>query len=238
MADQYFNLRPGQTLGRHYFIVECLGGGWEGEVFKVEERRTGILRAAKLFFPKREAKGMRLLRYARKLHKLRACPLIIQYHHRDVARVGRDQVEFLVSDLVEGVKLSTYLDAYPGKRLPSFEALHLLHAITIGVEHIHYLGEYHGDIHSDNIMLKRRGLGYDVSLLDFYELGGSSRSRIQQDVYDLIGLLYEMLGGAAVYQQLSSEIKQLICGRKHSLLRKKFKNAGHLRLALENLHWD
>jgi len=40
-------LQPGMTLGRNYYVVEFLGSGWEGEVFKVEERDTGILRATR-----------------------------------------------------------------------------------------------------------------------------------------------------------------------------------------------
>ena len=50
-APPSFDLREGQTLGRNYYVVELLGIGWEGEVYKVEERRTGIVRAAKLFLP-------------------------------------------------------------------------------------------------------------------------------------------------------------------------------------------
>jgi len=33
------------------------------------------------------------------------------------------------------------------------------------------------------------------------------------------------------------EIRRIILGRKHSLIRQRFKNAGQLRLALENLEW-
>ena len=38
---QAFNLLPGQMLGNHYRIIEFLGSGWEGEVYKVEEKQTG-----------------------------------------------------------------------------------------------------------------------------------------------------------------------------------------------------
>ena len=52
-----------------------------------------------------------------------------------------------------------------GRRLSPFEALHLLHALVRGVEEIHAVGEYHGDLHSDNIIVRRRGLGFEVKVV-------------------------------------------------------------------------
>jgi serine/threonine protein kinase len=237
MSTSHFNLRPGLTLGRNYYVVEFLGSGWEGEVYKVEERRTGILRAAKIFYDRRRLEPAQLKRYTHKLHKLRACPVITQYHHRDVARVGGRQVEILVSDFAEGTLLSTYLKQQPGKRLVSFEALHLIHALAQGVEQIHLLGEYHGDIHTDNILVLKRGLGFEVHLIDFLDLGRATHEKIQVDVYDLIGVLYELIGGVSGYRRCGQEIRGLVMGRKHSLISRKFKTAGQFRLALENLKW-
>ncbi len=206
-------------------------------MYKVEERRTGILRAAKIFYDHSRLKPTQLKRYTRKLDKLRVCPIITQYHHRDMARVGGRQVEILVSDFAEGVLLSTYLGQQPGKRLIPFEALHLIRSLALGVEQIHFLGEYHGDIHTDNILVSKRGLGFEVHLIDFLDLGRSTREKIQIDVFDLIGVLYESVGGAAGYRRCGREIRGLVMGRKHSLISKKFKTAGQLRLALENLKW-
>jgi tRNA A-37 threonylcarbamoyl transferase component Bud32 len=238
MKAHGFDLRPGLTLGRNYYVVEFLGGGWEGEVYKVEERQTGIPRAAKIFYDRRRPKPIQLKRYVRKLYKLRSCPIVTQYHHRDIARVGGRSVEILVSDFVDGQMLSSFLAAQKGKRLTSFEALHLLFALAAGVEQVHHLGEYHGDIHSENIMVNRRGLGFEVHLLDFFDLGRSTREKIQQDVFDLISVLYEVIGGAEGYRRANPEIRGLVKGRRHSLIGREFKTAGELRLALENLEWE
>ena len=237
MTTSHFNLRPGLTLGRNYYVVEFLGSGWEGEVYKVEERRTGILRAAKIFYDHRRLRPAELKRYTRKLHNLRGCPIITQYHHRDIARVRGRQVEILVSDFAEGALLSTYLNQQPGKRLVPFEALHLIHSLALGVEQIHFLGEYHGDIHTDNILVSKRGLGFEVHLIDFLDLGRSTREKIRIDVFDLIGVLHELVGGKSGYRRCGREIRGLVMGRKHSLISKKFRKAGQLRLAMENLEW-
>lgn len=238
MKNPIFDLEPGRTLGPNYFIVEFLGSGWEGEVYKVSERKTGIVRAAKLFYPHRNLRQVALLRYARKLYKLRSCPIVIQYHHRGFGRVGREQVDFLVSDLAEGEMLSAFLERQKKKRLSTFEALHLLHALVVGMEPIHFMGEYHGDIHTDNVMVKRKGLGFEVHLLDFFHLGRATGENIQWDVYDMISVLYEMIGGDDGYRRAGNDIKQIIRGRKRSLIRQSFRNANQLRLALDNLNWE
>jgi tRNA A-37 threonylcarbamoyl transferase component Bud32 len=237
MTSPYYDLQPGKTLGRNYYVVEFLGSGWEGEVYKVEERRTGVLRAAKIFYEGRRLSKVQMQRYAKKLQRLRRCPIITQYHHRDVARVGRETVEILVSDLADGEMLSSFLSKQRKKRISTFEALHLLHAMAVGMEPIHYLGEYHGDIHSDNILVKRVGIGFEVRLLDFFDLGRSTRERIQHDVIDLVSLLYEAIGGQDGYSRAENEIRKIVNGRRHSLIAKKFKTAGQLRIALENMEW-
>jgi tRNA A-37 threonylcarbamoyl transferase component Bud32 len=238
MKNTLFDLPPGRSLGSHYDVIELLGRGIEGEVYKIEERRTGIIRAAKLFYPRKDKRESPLLRYARKLNKLKSCPILIQYLHRDTARVRGQTIEFLVSDLADGEMLSDYLMRQKKKRLAPFEALHLLYALTIGIEQIHFLGHYHGDIHSDNIMVKRRGLSFDVRLLDFYDHGRPTKEKIQEDVFNLVDLLFEMIGGVDGYWKVGENIKKIIMGRKWSLVRKKFQNAGHLRLALENMEWN
>lgn len=238
MTKQAFDLQPGRSLGPHYEVIEFLGGGWEGEVYKVEERRTGIIRAAKLFYERKDVREAPLLRYARKLYKLRNCPIVIQYHHRGLAKVRGKQIDFLVSDFVDGEMLSTFLERQKRKRLPTFEALHLLYDLALGVEQIHFQGEYHGDIHSDNIMVKRQGLGFEVRLLDLFDLGRSTKEKILRDVIFMIDVLWEMIGGAQGYRQAGPEIKSIIKGRKHTLIARQFANAGHLRVALENLDWE
>lgn len=238
VKDSYFELRPDQTLGRNYHIVEFLGRGYEGEVYKIAERRTGIIRAAKLFYPQRNKNSKKILWYADKLHKLSSCPVVINYHHRDMVRVRTESIEILISDFIDGIKLSEYIKEQPGKKMNSFEALHLFYALVQGVEAIHYLGEYHGDIHSDNILIKRRGLSFDVHLVDFYDWGKPSKVKIQTDVYDMINILHEMIGGQKWYSKAGKDIKQIVMGRKQSLIRKKMKNASQIRLMLENLVWE
>ena len=235
--EELFNLSEGIHINRNYKVLKFLGNGWEGEVYKVEEQQTGIIRATKLFYDKKNFEKARHIKYALKLHKLRSCPIIIQYHHKDSAYIKGKRVDFVVSDYVDGEVLSDYLNRHKKKRIPIFEALHIFYALVFGIEHIHFIGEYHGDIHSDNIIIKRSGLGFDVKLIDILHLGRTTRDKIQEDIYDLIGILYEMIGGIKTYKKCPANLKKIILGRKKSLIRDKFKMAGHLRLFLDNLSW-
>ena len=234
----HFDLKPGRILARKYEVIQILGTGWEGEVFLVREHPAGIERAIKLFYPHRNPKDRTATFYARKLHKLRHCSIAIQYHTRETITYRGFQITFLVSEFVEGELLSSFLGRQPGKRLTAFQGLHLLHALATGIECIHLMKEYHGDLHTDNIIVQRYGLGFDLKLLDFYHWGTPKPENIYDDVIDLVRILYDAVGGQKHYKHQPQVIKDICCGLKRSLILKKFRTAGHLREHLETLTWQ
>ena len=98
--------------------------------------------------------------------------------------------------------------------------------------------DYHGDLHSDNIIVQRYGLGFELKLLDFFHWGKPRPENIRDDVINLVKILHESVGGAARYSKQPPEIKDICCGLKHGLILKKFRTAGQLREYLENLEWN
>ncbi len=232
-----FGLYPGRVLARKYEVVSLLGTGWEGEVYKVRELATGIERAAKFFFPQRNPRDRTVNFYAKKLHKLRDCPILIQYHTQEQIVFHRKPLTFLVSDYVEGELLSVFLARQTGKRLPVFQGLHLLHTLASGIAMIHNQREYHGDLHTDNIIVRRHGLGFEVKLIDMLHWGAPKPENIHDDVCDLVRIFYDAIGGQKHYAKQSSEAKVICCGLKRSLILKKFRTAGQLREYLETMEW-
>jgi tRNA A-37 threonylcarbamoyl transferase component Bud32 len=237
-AIDSFDIKPGRILARKYEVIELIGGGWEGEVYLVKEHPTDIERAVKLFYPKRNPRDTTANFNARKLHKLRHCPIAIQYHTRETITYRGMPITLLVSEFVEGELLSSFLKRQPGRRLTPFQGLHLLHALTLGIECIHQMKEYHGDLHTENIMIRRYGLGFDLKLLDFYHWGAPRPENIHEDVIDLVRILYEAVGGQKHYKHQPPEIKAICRGLKRSLILKQFRTAGQLRQYLETLTWQ
>lgn len=233
-----FDLSAGRTIAGKYVIERPLGSGWEGEVYVISERLTGIRRAAKFYYPHRDPMGKSAIAYARKLDALRHCPILLQYHHQEIASIKRRKVLVVISELVEGVKLSEFLARQPRKRLSTFEALHVLHALARGIAPIHALGEYHGDIHDDNIMIRRRGVGFEVKLLDFFDLGKPTRAKIHKDVLNLVQVFHIIVGGRESYARQPKVVKDIIRGLKDSLILERFQTAGDIQRHLERLEWD
>jgi tRNA A-37 threonylcarbamoyl transferase component Bud32 len=231
-------LPEGYVFSQNFRIIGHLGGGWEGEVYSVQEISTGIERAAKFFYPDRNIKNQTAKFYARKLHKLRNCSILMKYYLQEKMIYKGHELTYLISDYVEGETLDDFLYKQPGKRLHPFQAIHLLHCLASGLNEIHSLKEYHGDLHTGNIIVQRCGLTFDVKLVDLFHLGSSSPQKIRYDITDLIRVFYECTGGKKHYNKQPQVVKDICCGLKNSLILSKFRTAGQLKNYLENLVWD
>ena len=233
-----FDFAPGRRIAGKYEIERLLGSGWEGEVYAIIERTTGIRRAAKFYYPHRDPMGKAAIVYARKLDALRHCPILMQYHHQEIAYVRRRKVTVVISELVEGQKLSEFLHDQRRRALSTFEALHVLYVLAKGIAPIHSRGEYHGDIHDDNIMIRRAGVTFEVKLIDFFDLGRPTQSKIHKDVLNLIQVFYAIVGGRERYHSQPKVVKDIIRGQKDSLILARFQSAGDIQRHLENLQWE
>ncbi|QQR89600.1 MAG: protein kinase [Myxococcales bacterium] len=232
-----FDLSPGYHLGSHYKVVRFLGCGSEGEVYQIEETKTGIHRAAKLYFESAVPSDKAVVWHAKKLNKLRHCPIVLQYHHTQTVQLRGRQVLCLISEFCEGVPLGLWVNSQPKKRLHPYLALHMLYWIVCGVERIHALGEYHSDIHSHNILVWPQGVGFNLKLVDFYNWGKPAPRKRKQDVIDAINVLYECLGGKKRYSKLSPQVKYICAGLKTDLILERFPTMSALRLHLETFDW-
>ena len=143
----------------------------------------------------------------------------------------------MVSEFVEGDLLSVFINECRGKRLPLLEALHILYGLTAGVAQMHSVREYHGDIHTDNVMVRRTGIHFDVKLIDFFDLGRYTRARAFDDVCDLVQVFHEMMGGRKHYAIHPQVVKRICCGLKRTLIAKRFPTAGDLQRYLDTFDW-
>lgn len=232
-----FDFLPGRKITARYEVVTQLGSGWESEVYLIRETATGIERTAKLFFPHRNRGNRVARRAAEKLHKLRDCPALIQYVAQETITVKRQAVTVLISEYVEGDLLSEFIARQPGGRMHRFEALHLLRALALALEPVHDRREYHGDLHADNVIVRRVGLEFDIRLIDVYHLNQRKAQSVKDDVCDAIRIFYDALGGQRLYARQTPEIKAICRGLKRSLISERFRNARQLRRYLDTMSW-
>lgn len=207
-------------------------------MYLVCEASTGVERTVKFFFPHRNKSGRSSRFYAKKLHKLRHCGILIQYHMQDNMMLKGEKVTYLVSEFIEGEQLSDFIKRHPGRRLHYFMALKLLYDICRGLEEIHNKGEYHGDLHTNNIIVSMRGLGFDVKLLDLQNSGKANATLRKEDILNLTQILYDMSGGKLNYSKSPQQVKDICCGLKNSLILKRFPTVRKLRKHLEEIDWD
>lgn len=233
-----FELRPGRKLGHGYVVQSLIGKGIEGEVYEVLETGTGIHRAAKIYFPHCDPRNQRSIRHARKLDALRRCPIVLLYHHSETLTIKGLKTIAMVSELCPGEPLGRWIERHRGKRLRPYVALQVLYHLVLGLQPIHRAGEYHGDVHTDNIMIEPRGVGFTLKLVDFYDWGKPAKYKQNQDVRDTIGVFYDCLGGRDHYAKLPPEAKYICAGLKHNLIQKRFPNLGKLRQHLEEFEWE
>jgi serine/threonine protein kinase len=230
-------LQIGRKIGGKYVVEELLGVGVEGEVYKVRDIRINIMRAAKVFYPLLNEREKLSIWYAKKLDKLRNCSAVLQYLHVETIKIRRTKVICFISEYLDGILLADFVSHQSGKRLAPFQALHLVYEICQGLEEVHAHREYHGDLHASNIFVKRRGIFFEVKLIDLYQRGRTTVAERQNDVIDVVHLLYDMVGGRKHYAKQPREIKSICLGLRRDLITRKFPSVSHLRSYLESFTW-
>ncbi len=206
----------GQTIS-HYKILEHVGSGGMGDVWKAEDLKLGRHVALKFLAshlvsdPEIQKRFEREARAAASLDHPNICTI----HEIDAA----DGKTFLAMSLVEGGSLEERIEKGP---LPLNEALDIARQIAEGLQAAHAVGVVHRDIKPGNILLTPEGR---VKILDFglaLLTEGSKLTKLdttvgtvaymspeqaqggevdhRTDIWALGCLLYEMVAGQRPFQ--------------------------------------
>lgn len=235
---QAFELPPGRMLAGRYEVVAFLGGGWEGEVYRVAERATGIARAAKVYYPQRNIGDRTLREQARKLDRLRHVEAVVQYHHVERVRLRGVTASCLISEFIEGEILGDFIARQPRGHMHHYEALRLIRSLIGAVEQMHAEREYHGDLHGGNVLVRREGVHHRVKILDLLRRDVSKREAQRDDITDAVRLLYDAVGGRARYAAQPECVRRICRGMRRDLILRQFPTAARLRRHLDTFDWN
>ena len=155
-------------------IIECLGRGGMGVVYKARQKSLNRLVALKLLAPERADDPQFAARFEKEAHALAALnhPNIVAVHDfgsvvqssgllPDQPRGLNHTLYFLLMEFVDGVNLRQLLQA---KRLTPKEALSIVPPVCEALQCAHDHGIVHRDIKPENLLIDKAGV---VKIADF-----------------------------------------------------------------------
>jgi serine/threonine protein kinase len=156
--------RLGELLGGRYRVLELLGAGGMGSVFRAVDEQTHVPVAVKVLadaLPDEHASEARF-RQEISASKLFSHPNLVATLDSGEADDG---TPFFVMELVEGPSLFALVRS-EGRLAPA-RALELVRGVVTGLEHMHAHGAIHRDIKPANIMVDQHGGREVAKILDF-----------------------------------------------------------------------
>lgn len=221
-ADTAANLaaivEPGTLLGGRYEILEMLGLGGMGAVYKARDRELDRVIAVKVIRPDLAGIPAILQRFKQELILAR------QVTHRNVVRIfdlaEADGVKFVTMEYVQGRDLRGALEEQ-GK-LPVSDAVNIIQQVCRGLEAAHSEGVVHRDLKPGNLMCDQHGriVVMDFGLAHSLETKGLTQSGTvlgtmeymspeqakgghvdpRSDIYALGLIFYELLTGKMPFE--------------------------------------
>ena len=143
-------------LGRRFSLIQFLGQGSSGSVWKAFDRHLNRLVAIKVPNSNKHSTADHFLREARAASRLNH-PNIVR-----ILEVGQEQGTcFLLSELIDGVTLADRLEC---KQLTIDESVDLLIEIASAMEYAHSMGIVHRDLKPHNVLIGNDGA---IKIVDF-----------------------------------------------------------------------
>jgi serine/threonine protein kinase/tetratricopeptide (TPR) repeat protein len=153
-------LTPGTTFADRYLVIEELGKGGMGKVYKVLDQEINEKVALKLIKPEISADRQTIDRFQNEIKITR------RITHRNVCRMyhlGREEYTYYITmEFIKGENLKKMIRM---SRQMSIEAtLNIAQQVCLGLIEAHRLGIIHRDLKPQNIMIDEDG---DVRIMDF-----------------------------------------------------------------------
>ena len=155
-----FELERGSTFAGRYEVIEELGKGGMGRVYKVFDKKIKESVALKLLKPEIATDERTIERFSNELRFAR------KISHRNVCRMydlGQDGTTFFITmEYVSGEDLKSFIKR--SGHLTEAKAVSIAEQICQGLAEAHHLGVMHRDLKPQNIMIDREG---NARIMDF-----------------------------------------------------------------------
>lgn len=225
--NRFFIPKEDKTLGDQYQLLECLGDGSYGWVWRAEKLENHQIIALKI--PKEQGASSDDLAEGSALVRQQAHPNVVQVYW--MGRVSPEREWYVIEmEYFPSVTLSRLLDTGNQGFVTSYaKLLGLYEQVLVGVAHLHTLGMAHGDLKPQNVLVsgdlaKITDFGSSILPEDMYartrenggtilysapELTGSSRRGRKSedlflgDIYSLGVLLYHLVTSRLPHDTLS-----------------------------------
>ena len=210
-------LQIGIVLGNRYEILELLGEGGMGAVYKAADREVDRIVALKVIRPEMASNPEVLARFKQELL------LSSQVTHRNVIRIydlGEAQgVKFITMEYLEGETLHQILKQR--SKLEVAESVDIIEQVASGLAAAHQQGIIHRDLKPSNIMLDKNGrvVVMDFGLARTFSGDGMTRTgamlgtmeymspeqaqgldvKASSDIFTVGLMLYELLAGVTPF---------------------------------------
>jgi serine/threonine protein kinase/tetratricopeptide (TPR) repeat protein len=189
-------LQPGDVLGGRFEILDVLGEGGMGTVYKALDREVDHVVALKLIRPEMAVHPAILARFKQELLTAR------QVTHKNVIRIHDlsevDGVKFITMEFVEGCDLRKLL--LDNGKLPPEQAVEIIRQVCMALEAAHSAGVIHRDLKPQNIMKDKQGR---ILVMDF-GLARSLESDGMTQTGALLGTIEYMSPEQAMGKQLDA----------------------------------
>jgi eukaryotic-like serine/threonine-protein kinase len=189
-------LQPGEALGGRYEIVQLLGEGGMGAVYKAHDRELDRPVALKLIRAEMASSPSILARFKQELLLSR------QVTHKNVIRIydlgDADGVKFISMEFVQGQDLRALIQEK--KKFSPEEAVEIIRQVCQALEAAHAVGVIHRDLKPQNIMREESGR---ILVMDF----GLART-IEGDGMTQVGALVGTMEYMSPEQALAKDLDQ------------------------------
>ena len=177
----------------YYQLIEMIGQGGFGMVFKARQISTDQIVAIKFLTLSSEFDSEKKQRYLERFQ--RETSLSSRLQHPNIVRlldkgVCDDDLVYAVFEYVDGKSL-TQLLSEKGALLPA-DTANLMGQVLDALSHAHEQGVIHRDLKPANIMLSKVGTKEHIKILDFGI--GTLSNEVRQHDYKSITLTHETLG--------------------------------------------